>query len=212
MKKTLIASLAVLGCAAVVATLALGGGPKLNAIFEAKATDKNFTFDAATGSQFEDNPEVAQEVNVETGSSDPIWTKFVPKRINSVAFGEGGRFVETHPNAYVPGSYDDHYFSLDIGTNNLTHFAIDVGVVNDGGGEGYENTYFIALYGKKGGVVGFWYSAFELDGNGNGTKHIEWDKGVGDDTVIGVSVSLHFDKDSTDTSMYIESVSLAWAC
>jgi len=53
-KTTIIASLlAVIGCAAVVATLALGGGPKLNAVFEAKATSKSFTFDAAAGSQFE---------------------------------------------------------------------------------------------------------------------------------------------------------------
>ena len=210
MKKTaVIASLAVLGCAAVVATLALGGGPKLNALFEAKATDKNFTFDDAAGSQFVNNPAVNQVVDVTTGSSDPIKTVFVPRDISSLAFGEGGRFVEAHPIADV----EEAYYSLKIGINNLTHFEIDVGVVNDvvDGLDG-KDVYEIQLRDEEYHIVKDETSNFKLDGNKNGTAHIEWDKGDYDGTVVWVLVNLYFEGDSADTNLYIESLRLDWDC
>ena len=209
MKKTIIASLAVLGCAAVVATLALGGGPKLNTIFEAKATDKNFTFDAATGSQFSNDPGINQVVDVTTGSSDPIHTVFGPRNIDSLAFGQNGRFLEAHP---IAGASETSY-SLKIGINNLTHFEIDVGVINDvveslDGKDVYE----IQLRDAKYHIVKDETSNFKLDGDGNGTVHIEWDKGDNASTVVWVLVNLYFAEDSVDTSLYVESMSLTWAC
>ena len=207
MKKTVIAPLAVIGGAAVVATLALGGGPKLSAIFEAKATGKSFVFGAATGSQFNNTPAVDQVVNVTTGSTDPIWTMFTPREIGSLAFGQNGRFVEAHPIAS-----EDKFpnYGLSIGINNLTHFEIDVGVENDGGSN--VDMYDIELLAKGGLPVMTWNSSFEPDGDGNDTVHIEWYKGDIASTVVEVFVQLFFEKDSADTNLYIESMTLSWNC
>lgn len=208
MKKTLIAPLlAVIGCAAVVATFALGGGPKLNAVFEAKATSKNFTFNAATGDQFEDTAAYSQTVDVTTGVSDPIITDFMPRNIDSLAFGQNGRFVEAHPIA-DEGKFP--HYDLSIGINNLTHFEIDAGVENDGGGN--VDMYDIELLAKGGLPVMTWNSSFEPDGDGNDTVHIEWDKGDYDGTVVEVFVQLYFNQDSADANLYIESMTLSWDC
>jgi len=202
MKKTIIAPLlAVIGCAAVVATLALGGGPKLNAIFEAKATSKSFTFNAATGDQFESGLG-PQDVNVTTGVSDPIHTTVAPESME-LTFGEGERFVGAEP---ILG---DCGYSLMIGINNLTHFAIDMGVAND---VDMEDEYSITLLDGDRNQVGDWHSSFELDGDGNGTVHLEWDKGPTDGTVVEVNVSLYSMDDSPDANLYIESLSLTWDC
>ena len=208
MKKTVIASLAVLASATALTAFVLAGGSKLNAIFETKATGKSFTFNAATGSQFQNDPAIDQVVDVTTGLSDPIHTVFQAGLISSLAFGEGGRFVEAHPIANEP----EAYYSLTIGITNLTHFEIDVGVVNDEGGSLDKDIYEIELRDKDYRIVKDWYSNFELDGNGNGTKHIVWDKGVNDNTVYHILVHLYFYEDSADTSLYIESMSLAWNC
>lgn len=207
MKKSIIASFAVIGCAAVAATLALGGSPKLNAIFEAKATSKSFTFNAATGSQFEDTAAYTQIVDVTTGVSDPIITEFMSGDISSLAFGQNGRFVEAHP---IAGNYKFPFCSLTIGINNLTHFEIDLGVENDG--EGNEDMYEILLNDKGGNEAEYWGTRFELDGSGNGKKHIEWDKGDYEGTVVEVLIQLEFEKDSADTNLYIEKLSLTWEC
>ncbi len=216
MKKTIIASLAILGCAAVVTTFALGGA-NLNRVFEVKATSRSFTFNAATGSQFDDidhTQEVDQVVNVETGSSSPIRTVFTPEKLDSLAFGQGGRFVEAHPIA----NEEDASYSLTIGINNLTHFTMDLGVAKDGVGDGWEDTYWIALRDKGGVIRKRWYSPdeedFKLDGDGNGTAHIEWDKEASGATytVVEVVVELYFNYDSADANWYIESLSLAWNC
>ena len=208
MKKTVIASLAVLASAAVLATFALGRGPKLNAIFEAKATEKSFTFNAATGSQFVDTANY-QSVNVDTGGvSDPIRTTFTPSDISSVDFGgESGRFVEAYPIA----DKDKPHYSLTIDINNLTHFAIDMGVKNDVN-EG--DTYSITLLDVDGKEAGYWNSSFALDGsgNGNGTASIEWDKGDYDGTVVLVLVQLYFKGDSESASLYVDNLSLTWNC
>ena len=206
MKKAIIASLAVLASAAALTTFALGGGPKLNAIFEAKATSKSFTFNAATGSQFDDTVTGVQEVYVTTGVSDPIHTTVAPESMELTLGGEGGRFVEAEP------MLGDCGYSLVIGINNLTHFAIDMGVENDGGGSGDKDIYEIQLRKANLGIVEEWYDNFELDGNGNGTAHLEWDKGPTDGTVVEVNVSLHSMEDSPDTNLYIESLSLTWDC
>ncbi|MBE6126714.1 MAG: hypothetical protein E7182_01870 [Erysipelotrichaceae bacterium] len=205
MKRTVvIASLAVLGCAAVVATLALGGGPKLNAIFEAKATSKIFTFNAATGSQFESIP-VVQDVDVTTGVSDPIHTTVAPSEIWSVAFGQNERFVEAHPQP--EGQYRG--YSLIIGINNLTHFEIDMGVENDAG---TVDVYRIELLDDGRNQVGCWNYSFELDESRNGTAHFEWDKGPTDGTVVEVNVSLQITDDSDEANLYVSSLSLSWDC
>ena len=210
-KMTIIASIVALASAAAIATFALGGGPKLNAIFEAKATSKSFTFNAATGSQFVDTADY-QSVNVDTGGvSDPIRTMFVPSDISSVDFGgESGRFVEAHP---IAGKDKPHY-SLTIDINNLTHFAIDVGVAND---VGIADTYSITLLDDDGKEAGYWNSHFELDGKGNDTKNIEWDKGDYDGTVVLVLVQLYFKEDFKEywesaVSLYVDSLSLTWNC
>ena len=209
MKKTIIASLAVLASAAVVTTFALGGSSKLNAIFETKATGKSFVFAAATGSQFEDTAAYSQTVDVTTGVSDPIIADLMPRHIDSLAFGQNGRFVEAHPIA-DEGKFP--YYSLTIGINNLTHFEIDVGVENDGDGAGNPDMYDIELLAKGGLPVMTWNSSFEPDEKGNGTKHIEWYKGVSDSTVVEVFVQLSFENDSADTNLYIESMTLSWNC
>ncbi|MBE6135611.1 MAG: hypothetical protein E7179_06405 [Erysipelotrichaceae bacterium] len=205
-KMTIIASIVAVASAAAIATFALRGGPKLNSIFEAKATSKSFTFNAATGSQFVDKANY-QSVNVDTGGvSDRITTTFVPYYISSVAFGEGGKFVEAHP---IAGEESETYYSLRIDINNLTHFEIDVGVTKDGGSK---DVYEIQLRDAGYHIVKEWYDYFKLDGDGNGTKHIVWDKGDGDSTVVRVLVNLYFNGDSADASLYVNSLSLAWAC
>ena len=208
-KMTIIASIVALASAAAIATFALRGGPKLNSIFEAKATSKSFTFDAATGSQFLDTANY-QSVNVDTGGvSDPIRTTFTPSDISSVDFGgESGRFVEAHPIADV--SEASYYLRIDI--NNLTHFEIDVGVENDGGGSGDKDRYEIQLRKANLGIVKEWYDYFKPDGNGNGTEHFVWDKEDGDGTVVRVMINLYFEGDSADASLYVNSLSLTWAC
>ena len=128
---------------------------------------------------------------------------------SSLAFGENGRFVEVHPIA------DENklpFYSLTIGINNLTHFEIDMGVVNDGGGLSYEDGYSIELLDENYDYAASWYPRFEPNGDGNDTVHIEWDKGDYDGTVVEVFVQLEFEKDSADTCLYIESLSLAWSC
>ena len=206
MKKTAIASLVVLASAALLATFALGRGPKLNAIFEAKATEKSFVLDAAVGSQFKNDPEVDQGVKVETGLSSPITTLFVPRDIKSLAFGgEGGRFVEAYPIA----NEDNPHYSLTIYINNLTHFEIDVGVEND---VGVGDTYSITLLDVDGKEAGYWNSSFALDGSGNGTASIEWDKGDYGGTVVLALVQLYFKGDLESASLYVDSLSLTWNC
>ncbi len=203
MKKSLIASLAVLASAAVVATLALGGGPRLNAIFETKATSKSFTFNAATGSQFESTP-VPQDVYVTTGVSDPIYTRVAPEFMGPVTFGEGGRFVEARPMSEHCG-----YF-LQIGINNLTHFEIYMGVENDAD---TVDMYSVELRDKDGLPVKEWGNTpFELDGDGNGTAYLEWDKGITDGTVVEVCVYLYSMDDSDEANLYVSSLSLSWNC
>jgi len=206
-KMTIIASIVALASAAAITTFALGGGPKIKPFFEAKATSKSFTFNAATGEQFINNPELDQEVKVATGSTDPIMTLFMPMDIGSLAFGQNGRFVEVHP---IAGEGKFPNYSLSIGINNLTHFAIDVGVENDG--EGYEDMYDISLNDKGGFPIEQWMSRFKLDGDGNGTVHIEWDKGDYGGTVVGVFAQFDLEEDSPDANLYIESLSLAWDC
>lgn len=211
MKKTIIASLAVLASAALLATFALGEGPKVNAIFEAKATEKSFTFNATVGKeQFEKDPAALEGVKVKTGSSDPIRTLFMPIDIKSFAFGENERFVEAQPIA----NKDKPHYSLTIDINNLTHFAIDMGVAND---VGIADTYSITLLDDDGKQAGYWNSHFELDGSGNDTKHIEWDKGDYDGTVVLVLVQLYFKEDFKEdwesaVSLYVDSLSLTWNC
>ena len=206
-KMTIIASIVALASAAAIATFALRGGPKLNSIFEAKATSKSFTFDAATGSQFGNTTGVSQTVDVTTGVSDPIRTTFRPGLISSLAFGQGGRFVEAHPIAE-----EEAYYYLTIGINNLTHFEIDLGVVNDGGGSFNKDLYEIQLRDAGLHVVKDWTSNFKLDEKGDGTVHLEWDKGPSDSTVVRVMANLYFYGDSAATSLYIEKLSLTWDC
>lgn len=200
-KALLLASLGVLASTVGVTALAVGGGPKLNAIFETKATGKSFTFNAAAGSQFESmlGP---QDVNVTTGVSDPIHTTVAPESMELI-FGEGERFVGAEPMLGQCG------YSLMIGINNLTHFAIDMGVEND---VDTEDEYSITLLDGDRNQVGYWHSSFELDGDGNGTAHLEWDKGPTDGTVVEVNVSLYSMEDSPDTNLYIKSLSLYWNC
>ena len=207
-KALLLASMGVLACTVGVTALAFGGSPKLNAIFATKAASKSFTFNAAAGGQFKNDPEIDQVVDVTTGLSDPIQTVFQTGLISSLAFGQNGRFVEAHPIADEP----ETYYSLVIGINNLTHFEIDMGVANDGGDSGEEDIYEIELRDAEYDIVKDWYSYFELDGNGNGTKHIVWDKGVDDSAVVQVRVNLYFEEDSADASLYINSLSLTWNC
>lgn len=201
-KALLLASAGVLACTVGVTALAVGGGPKLNANFEAaKATGKSFTFDAATGfDQFESMPG-PQDVNVTTGVSDPIHTTVAPESME-LTLGEHGRFVEAEPMLGHCG------YSLMIGINNLTHFEIDMGVIND---EGTKDEYSITLLDGDRNQVGYWHSSFELDG-GNGTAHLEWDKGPTDGTVVEVNVSLYSMDDSPETNLYIESLNLTWDC
>ena len=203
MKKKLIALLTIIGCAAAVTTLTLGGGQN----FEANATGKSFVFADTTGSQFKNDPSVDQIVDVTTGSTSPIRTIFMAREISSLTFGEGGKFVEAHPIAEkLP------YYSLDIGINNLTNFEIDMGVTHDGGGLSYEDTYYIELVDKDYNIAKDWYSQFEVDGDGNGTVHIEWNKDDYEGTVVQISIKLEFEKDSESTSLYIESMTLSWNC
>lgn len=191
----------VLACTVGATALAVGGGPKLNAIFETKATGKSFTFNVAAGSQFE-SMLGHQDVNVTTGVSDPIHTTVAPESME-LFFGEGERFVGAEPTLGQCG------YSLMIGINNLTHFAIDMGVEND---VDTEDEYSITLLDGDRNQVGYWHSSFELDGDGNGTAHLEWDKGPTDGTVVEVNVSLYSMDDSPDTNLYIESLSLTWNC
>ena len=194
----------VLACTVGVTALAVGGGPKLNTIFETKAASKSFTFDAATGSQFENVP-CFQTIDVMTGVSDPIHTEVSPEFIESLTFGEGERFVEAHPDSEQCG-----YF-LQIGINNLTHFEIDMGVESDAGSS--EDVYMVVLRDQYRSAVREWgNSPFELDGNGNGTAHLEWDKGDYDGTVVEVCVSLVFLDDSDEANLYVSSLSLSWNC
>ena len=208
-KMTIIASIVALASAAAIATFALRGGPKLNPTFEARATGRTFTFNAATGSQFQKTTGVSQTVDVTTGVSDPIRTVFRPGLISSLAFGEGGRFVEAHPIAE-----EEAYYYLTIGINNLTHFEIDVGVANDGGGSFNKDLYEIQLRDASLHIVKDWTSNFKLDEEGDGTAHIVWDKEQEgyDGTVVKVYVNLYFYQDSADTSLYISSLSLTWDC
>lgn len=195
--------MAVLACTVGAIALAVGGGPKLNAVFETKAASKNFTFNAATGSQF-DSMLGSQDVNVTTGVSDPIHTTVAPESME-LTFGDGERFVGAEPFSGQCG------YSLMIGINNLTHFEIDMGVENDmyTGDE-----YSITLLDDDRNQVGHWNSSFELDGDGNGTAHLKWDKEEEDydGTVVEVNVSLYSMDDSPDTNLYIKSLSLYWNC
>ena len=198
-KAILFASMGVLACTVGITALAIGGGPKLNAIFETKATGKSFTFNAATGSQFESTT-VSQDVNVTTGVSDPIHTTVAPESME-LTFGEGERFVGAEP------FLGDCGYSLMIGINNLTHFEIDMGVEND---EGTGDEYSITLLDDERNQVGHWNSSFELDG----TAHFKWDKEEEgyDGTVVEVNVSLYSMDDSPETNLYIKSLSLYWNC
>ena len=205
-KALLLASMGVLACTVGVTALAVGG-PKLNAVFETKATSKSFTFDATAGSQFENTTGVSQIVDVTTGVSDPIHTVFRPGLISSLAFGEGGKFVEAHPIAE-----EEAYYYLTIGINNLTHFEIDVGVANDGGGSFNKDLYEIQLRDAGLHIVKDWTDYFKLDEKGDGTAHIVWDKGPSDSTVVRVMVNLYFYQDPAATSLYIKSLSLYWNC
>ena len=199
-KALLLASIGVLASTVGVTALAIGG-PKLNAIFETKATGKSFTFNAAAGSQFE-SMSGRQDVNVTTGVSDPIHTTVAPESME-LTFGDGERFVGAEP------FLGDCGYSLMIGINNLTHFAIDMGVEND---MYTGDKYSITLLDDDRNQVGHWNSSFELDGDGNGTAHLEWDKGPTDGTVVEVNVSLYSMDDSPDTNLYIKSLSLYWNC
>ena len=115
--------------------------------------------------------------------------------------------MEAHPIAE-----EEAYYYLTIGINNLTHFEIDLGVVNDGGGSSNKDLYEIQLRDAGLHIVKEWYDYFKLDGNGNGTVHLEWDKGPSDSTVVRVMANLYFYGDSAATSLYIEKLSLTWAC
>ena len=144
-----------------------------------------------------------QDVNVTTGVSDPIHTTVAPESMELTFGGEGGRFVEAEP------FLGDCGYSLMIGINNLTHFAIDMGVEND---VGTKDEYSITLLDGDRNQVGYWRSSFKLDGDGNGTAHLEWDKGPTDGTVVEVNVSLYSMDNSPDANLYIESLSLTWDC
>lgn len=202
-KALLLASIGALACTVGITAIAVGGGPKLNAVFETKAASKNFTFNAATGSQFESMPD-PQDVNVTTGVSDPIHTTVAPESME-LTFGEGERFVGAEPMLGECG------YSLMIGINNLTHFAIDMGVEND---VDKGDEYSITLLDDDRNQVGHWNSSFKLDGDGNGTAHLEWDKEEEgyDGTVVEVNVSLYSMEDSPDANLYIKSMSLYWNC
>ena len=209
-KAFLLASTGVLACTVGVTALAVGG-PKQLDIFPVKADpiEHSFTFNAATGSQFENTTGGYQIVDVTTGVSDPIRTVFRPGLISSLAFGEGGRFVEAHPIAE-----EEAYYYLTIGINNLTHFEIDLGVANDGGGSFNKDLYEIQLRDAGLHIVKDWTSNFKLDEKGDGTAHIVWDKEQEgyDGTVVKVYVNLYFYQDSAATSLYISSLSLTWNC
>ena len=205
MKKTVvIASLVALASAAAIATFALGGGPKIKPFFEAKATGKSFTFNAAVGKkQFESMPG-PQDVNVTTGVSDPIHTTVAPEYMGPLTFGEDGRFVQAHPMSEHSG-----YF-LQIGINNLTHFEIYMGVENDAG---TVDMYSVELRDQYHSAVMEWGNTpFGLDGDGNGTAYLEWDKGPTDGTVVEVYVSLFSMDDSDEANLYVGSLSLSWNC
>ncbi len=199
----LLASMGVLACTVAVTALAFGGGPKLNTIFETKATSKSFTFDADHGSdQFESTPG-PQDVNVTTGVSDPIHTTVAPEFMGPLTFG-GERFVEAHPMSNHCG-----YF-LQIGINNLTHFEIYMGVENDAG---TVDMYSVELRDQYQSAVKEWGNTpFELDGDGNGTAHLVWDKGGTDGTVVEVCVYLYSMDDSDEANLYVSSLSLSWDC
>ena len=208
MKKPVIASLTVIGCAAVAATFALGGAGKFGDVqVKADPTGHSFTFDVTTGSQFDNTTGGSQIVDVTTGASDSIHTVFQPVLISSLAFGQNGRFVEAHPNADA-----EAYYRLTIGINNLTHFEIDLGVVNDGGDSLEKDPYEIELRDAGYHIVKDWYDHFKLDGNENGTVHLEWNKGASDNTVFRVLENLYFNGDSAATNLYISSLSLTWEC
>ncbi len=201
-KALLLASMGVLACTVGVTALVVGGANQLDAFaIEANPTGHSFTFNAATGSQFESMPG-RQDVNVTTGVSDPIHTTVAPESME-LFFGQSGRFVGAEPTL---GQCD---YSLMIGINNLTHFEIDMGVEND---VDTEDEYSITLLDGDRNQVGYWHSSFELDGDGNGTANLEWDKGPTDGTVVEVNVSLYSMDDSPDTNLYIESLSLTWNC
>lgn len=202
---TSIGAVFLVGISAV-AISGIGQLNKLNTPVKASPTEHSFTFDTVTGSQFEDTTAHDQDVNVETGSSSPIRTRFMPRDISSLAFGRYGRFVEVHP---IADENKDPYYSMSIGINNLTHFAIDMGVTKD---EGTKDMYYISLNDKGGDVVKQWHSSFELDDKGNGTKVIEWNKGVSDSAVFEVYLQFEFKKDSADASLYVNSLSLTWNC
>ncbi len=209
-KAFLLASMGALACTVGVTALAVGGANQLD-IFPVKAepTGHSFTFNADTDAGFI-NQAVEQTIDVTTGVSSPITTRFTPSDISSVTFG-GERFVEAHPN-----KSEDAYYSLTIGINNLTKFAIHMGVINDGGGYGYEDVYNIELHDKNGDNRKHWYYDFGTDGDGDGTKHIVWDKkedSTATYTVVEVLIELYFDvEDLADASLYVESLSLTWEC
>ena len=192
-----------------ISAIAISGTNQLSKLqVKADPIGHSFTFDADHGSgQFNNTTGVSQTVDVTTGVSDPIQTTFRPVLISSLAFGQGGRFVEAHPIAE-----EEAYYYLTIGINNLTHFEIDLGVVNDGGGSFNKDLYEIQLRDAGLHIVKDWTDYFKLDGNGNGTVHLEWDKGPSDSTVVRVMANLYFYGDSAATSLYISSLSLTWNC
>ena len=205
---TSIGALFLVGVSAV-AISGVGQLNMLNTPVKASPTEHSFTFDAATGSQFVNTTGVSQTVDVTTGVSDPIQTVFRPGLISSLAFGEGGRFVEAHPIAE-----EEAYYYLTIGINNLTHFEIDMGVANDGGGSFNKDLYEIQLRDAGLHIAKDWTDYFKLDEKGDGTAHIVWDKEQEgyDGTVVKVYVNLYFYQDSAATSLYISSLSLTWNC
>ncbi len=200
-KALLLTSIGALFLAGISA-VAISGTNQLSKLqVKADPIGHSFTFNAATGSQFESMPG-PQDVNVTTGVSDPIHTTVAPESME-LTFGQSGRFVGAEPTLGQCG------YSLMIGINNLTHFEIDMGVEND---VDTGDEYSITLLDGDRNQVGYWHSSFELDGDGNGTAHLEWDKGPTDGTVVEVNVSLYSMDDSPDTNLYIESLSLYWNC